>query len=410
MPFHFPLKITQKLTALCLKGLVLSSLCLVFGVQAADLTQIQKQIKQQEQKIAEQKREQNKLQSSLKSQENKINDVVGSLRETETSLKETKKIIAETNKQIQRLEQQEKTQKAKLAKQLDAIYRTGNPNSVVEHLLSEDAQKNDRMMVYAKHLNQSRMALLNDLKATRAQLDEQKAYLSGQQQEQQSQLSEQKKQQQELQKAKNERQTTLNQLNKTLERAQNKLETLKENEIALRNEINRAAQVAQQQEQREREQLAQKKQAEEKRTNRAYQPTEQEQQLIRSGSGLSGKYPRPVNGSILHRYGSTQVGEVKWKGVVISASAGTAVKAIASGRVILANWLSGYGQVVVIDHGKGDMSLYGYNQALFVRTGTLVKAGQKIAEVGNSGGQGRSALYFEIRRQGNAVNPMNWLR
>ena len=410
MPLQTPCKTLQKLTALGLQSLVCGALFWAFSAQAADLNQIQKQIKQQEQKIAEQKREQNKLQSSLKSQENKINDVVGNLRETETSLKETKKIIAETNKQIQRLEQQEKTQKAKLAKQLDAIYRTGNPNSVVEHLLSEDAQKNDRMMVYAKHMNQSRLELLNELKATRAQLNEQKAYLAGQQKEQQGQFAEQKKQQQELQKAKNERQSTLNQLNKTLERDQNKLETLKENEIALRNEINRAAQAAQQQEKREREQLAQKKQAEEKRTNRTYQPTEQEQQLIRSGGGLAGKYPRPVNGTILHKYGATQAGEVKWKGIVISASAGTAVKAIASGRVILANWLSGYGQVVVIDHGKGDMSLYGYNQAVFVRTGTLVKAGQKIAEVGNSGGQGRSALYFEIRRQGNAVNPMNWLR
>lgn len=383
---------------------------LAFSVQAGDLNQIQKQIKLQEQKIAEQKREQNKLQSTLKNQENKINDVVGNLRETETNLKETKRIIAETNKQIQRLGQQEKAQKAKLAKQLDAIYRSGNPNSVVEHLLSDDASKNDRMMVYAKHMNQARLNLLADLKATRAQLENEKAELANQQKLQQTQLSEHKKQRQELQKAQNERQSTLNQINKNLERDQNKLNTLKENENALRNEIARAAQAAEQQEKREREQLAQKKQAEEKRTNRTYQPTEQEQQLIRSGGGLAGKYPRPVNGSILNSYGSTQVGEVKWKGIVIAAPAGTAVKAIAGGRVILASWLSGYGQVVVIEHGKGYMSLYGYNQAVFVRSGALVNAGQKIAEVGNSGGQGRSALYFEIRRQGNAVNPMNWLR
>lgn len=397
-------KIAIKFTLLCCGGMIF------FSAHATELNKIQQQIKQQEQKIAEQKREQNKLQSTLKKQENKINDVVGNLRETETSLKETKRIIAETNKQIQRLEQQEKRQKAKLAKQLEAIYRSGNPNSVVEHLLSDEAHKNDRMMVYAKHMNQARLNLLEELKATRAQLEIEKAELANQHKAQQTQLSEHKKQRQALQKAQNERQNTLNQLNKTLERDQNKLNTLKENENALRNEIARAAQAAEQQEKREREQLARKKQAEEKRTNKTYQPTEQEQQLIRSGSGLSGKYPRPVNGSILNSYGSTQVGEVKWKGIVIAAPAGTAVKAIAGGRVILASWLSGYGQVVVIDHGKGYMSLYGYNQAVFVRSGALVNAGQKIAEVGNSGGQGRSALYFEIRRQGNAVNPMNWLR
>ena len=402
LPFK---KTVKNLTALFCGGILLS-----FSAQAADLNQIQSQIKQQEQKIATQKREQNKLQSSLKSQENQINDIVGSLRETETDLKETNKIIADTNKQIKLLEQQERQQKLKLAKQLDAVYRSGNPNSVIEHLLSDDAKNNDRMMVYSKHVNKTRLALIDKLKATRAQLDEQKNYLAQQQAEQQQQLSEQKKQQQALQKARNERQNTLTQLNKTLARDQNKLETLKANENALRAEINRAALAAQQQEKQEREQLAQKKQAEEKRTNKTYQPTAQEKQLMRSGAGLSGKYPFPVAGKILHQFGSIQAGEVKWKGIVIAAGTGAAVRAIAGGRVILANWLAGYGQVVVIDHGKGDMSLYGYNQAVFVRSGSLVNAGQQIAEVGNSGGQGRSSLYFEIRRQGNAVNPMNWLR
>lgn len=383
---------------------------LSFFARAADLNQIQSQIKQQEQKIASQKREQNKLQSSLKFQENKINDLVGSLRETESSLQETKKIIADTNKQIRLLEQQERQQKNKLARQLDAIYRSGNPNSVIEHLLSDDAKNNDRMMVYSKHMNKTRLALIDKLKATRTQLEEQKNYLAEQQAEQQQQLSEQKKQRQALQKVRNERQSTLTQLNRTLQRDQNRLETLKANENALRAEINRAAQAARQQEKREREQLAQKKQAEEKRTNKTYQPTVREKQLMRSGNGLAGKYPFPVAGKILHKFGSVQAGEVKWKGIVIAAGTGTAVKAITGGRVILASWLAGYGQVVVIDHGKGDMSLYGYNQAVFVRSGSLVNAGQKIAEVGNSGGQGRSSLYFEIRRQGNAVNPMNWLR
>ncbi|WP_386691712.1 Murein hydrolase activator EnvC [Lonepinella sp. MS14434] len=394
-----------KLTALFAVGLLVS-----LSTQATDLNQIKTQIKQQEQKIAQRKQEQNKLQSALETQENKINNVVGTLRETETSLKETQKIIAETNRQIKSLEQQQKKQKAKLAKQLDAIYRSGNPNSVVEHLLSDDAKNNDRMMVYAKHMNQSRLALLNELKATQQQLEQQKAYLSGQQQEQKTQLSEQKKQQQELQKAKHERQSTLNQLNKTLAQEQNKLDSLKANEQALQNEIKRAEQAAVVQEKKEREQLAQKKQDEEKRTNKVYQPTAQEQQLIRSGAGLNGKYAYPVSGKVLHNFGSIQAGEVKWKGIVISASSGTAVKAISGGRVILSNWLAGYGQVVVIDHGKGYMSLYGFNQAVFVKTGALVNAGQKIAEVGNSGGQSRSGLYFEIRRQGNAVNPLNWLR
>lgn len=85
--------------------------------------------------------------------------------------------------------------------------------------------------------------------------------------------------------------------------------------------------------------------------------------------------------------------------MVIAASEGTEVRAIADGRVILADWLQGYGLVVVVEHGKGDMSLYGYNQSALVSVGTRVRAGQPIALVGSSGGQGRPSLYFEIRRQ-----------
>ncbi len=107
----------------------------------------------------------------------------------------------------------------------------------------------------------------------------------------------------------------------------------------------------------------------------------------------------PVRGPLLHRYGEQLQGELRWKGMVIAASEGTEVRAIADGRVILADWLQGYGLVVVVEHGKGDMSLYGYNQSALVSVGTQVRAGQPIALVGSSGGQGRPSLYFEIRRR-----------
>ncbi len=96
------------------------------------------------------------------------------------------------------------------------------------------------------------------------------------------------------------------------------------------------------------------------------------------------------------------------KGSVTVASEGTEVKAIADGRVILADWLQGYGLVVVVEHGKGDI-VYGYNQSALVSVGSQVRAGQPIALVGSSGGQGRPSLYFEIRRQGQAVDPQPWL-
>ena len=280
-------------------------------------------------------------------------------------------------------------------------------------MLSDKGQNAERMKAYYEHLNQVRMGLIEELKNTQEQLAKQKAAIAEQHKTQQAQLAGQKKQQQELQKVQKERQSTLNQLNQNLTRDENKLEALKANENALRQEIQRAEQVARQQEQREREALAQKKQAEETKHHKPYQPTAQELQLLNSTAGLGTpkkQYGFPVAGKVVNSFGSTQMGELRWKGIVIAAGAGTPVKAIADGRVILANWLQGYGLMVIVKHGDSDLSLYGYNQSVTVKDGQLVKAGQKIGEVGNSGGQSKSGLYFEIRRKGVAVNPLGWLR
>ncbi|NPE70808.1 peptidoglycan DD-metalloendopeptidase family protein, partial [Dickeya dadantii] len=137
-----------------------------------------------------------------------------------------------------------------------------------------------------------------------------------------------------------------------------------------------------------------------------------ERSLMARTGGLgqpAGQYVWPVRGRTLHRFGEPLQGELRWKGLVIGASEGTEVRAIADGTVLMADWLQGYGQVVVLEHGKGDMSLYGYNQSALVSVGAQVKAGQPVALVGNSGGQNQPALYFEIRRQGQAVNPLPWL-
>ena len=385
---------------------------LSFAAPNEDLSKIHQQIQQQKQKIEQQKREQQKLQSTLKTQENQINSVIGQLRQTESDLKETRKNISDTDKQIKQLQKQEKEQKAKLAKQLDSAYRSGTNPSVAERMLSDKGQNAERMKAYYEHLNQVRMGLIEELKNTQEQLAKQKAAIAEQHKTQQAQLARQKKQQQELQKVQKERQSTLNQLNQNLTRDENKLEALKANENALRQEIQRAEQAARQQEQREREALAQKKQAEETKNHKPYQPTAQERQLLNSTAGLGTpkKHGFPVVGKVVNSFGSTQMGELRWKGIVIAAGAGTPVKAIADGRVILANWLQGYGLMVIVKHGESDLSLYGYNQSVAVKEGQLVKAGQKIGEVGNSGGQSKSGLYFEIRRKGVAVNPLGWLR
>jgi septal ring factor EnvC (AmiA/AmiB activator) len=118
----------------------------------------------------------------------------------------------------------------------------------------------------------------------------------------------------------------------------------------------------------------------------------------------------PLSGSLIARFGGTLPDGRRSSGLLIAASAGTPVRAVADGRVVFAEWMSGYGLICIVDHGNGNMSLYAYNDALLRNVGDDVHRGDPVASVGNSGGQGRPALYFELRRNGNPVDPAAWLR
>lgn len=124
-----------------------------------------------------------------------------------------------------------------------------------------------------------------------------------------------------------------------------------------------------------------------------------------------GKLSWPARGKITARYGSNRtVGSLTWRGVMIGAEEGGEVKAIYRGRVAFADWLRGFGLLIIVDHGDGYMSLYGHNQNLAKGVGDWVERGEVIATVGNSGGQDSSGLYFEIRHNGVPDNPLQWCR
>lgn len=126
---------------------------------------------------------------------------------------------------------------------------------------------------------------------------------------------------------------------------------------------------------------------------------------------LRGRLKWPVKGKVKRLFGkSRQAANLKWNGVLIPSPEGKDVKAISHGRVAYADWLRGYGMLVIIDHGDGYMTLYGYNQALYKETGDWVEEGEVIATVGRSGGQLKSGLYFEVRVKGQPSNPVKWCR
>lgn len=126
-------------------------------------------------------------------------------------------------------------------------------------------------------------------------------------------------------------------------------------------------------------------------------------------ASLKGKLRLPVRGNITNRFGSSREDSgISWKGLFIQANEGTEVKSVASGRVVFADWLRGFGNLVIVDHGDGYMSLYGNNQAILKQTGEIVRGGDAIASVGNTGGNETNGVYYELRRQSRPFDPLSW--
>ena len=127
-------------------------------------------------------------------------------------------------------------------------------------------------------------------------------------------------------------------------------------------------------------------------------------------ASLKGKLRLPTRGELMNRFGGPRSGgRLSWKGVFIHGPTGEEVRAVAAGRVVFADWMRGFGNLMIIDHGQGYLTIYGNNEALLKQVGDTVAAGDVVTTVGNSGGNPDSGLYFEIRYRGKAVDPLRWV-
>ncbi|MFC3396882.1 murein hydrolase activator EnvC [Brenneria rubrifaciens] len=408
----------QKLFARCASALCVGVLLLPGMSYSADnqqqLKTLQQDIAEKEKRVQLQQKQRGALVQQLKKQEQSIAQSSRQLRETRRILSALDEELNQLNASISRLQTQHLSQQRILSDQLDAAFRQGQHSALQLILSGEESQRSERILAYFGYLNEARQKSILALQQTRTELASQRKLLEQKQAQQNALLNDQQQQQQQLEQAQSERKNTLSTLESSLEKDQQQLTELRQNEARLRDQIARAEREARARAEREAREAARVREKEEraKRSGGSYKPTENERSLMARTGGLgrpSGQAVWPVRGRIEHRFGEPLQGELRWKGLVIAAPEGTEVKAIADGNVLMADWLQGYGLVVVVQHGKGDMSLYGYNQSALVSVGAQVKAGQPIALVGTSGGQSQPALYFEIRRQGQAVNPQPWM-
>ena len=125
---------------------------------------------------------------------------------------------------------------------------------------------------------------------------------------------------------------------------------------------------------------------------------------------LKGSLRLPVRGVVSNRFGAARQEGSNWKGLFIRAGVGSEVKAIAAGRVVFADWMRGFGNLMIVDHGGSYLSIYGNNEALLKQVGDSLRGGETIASVGNSGGNPESGLYFELRQNGQPIDPLKWVK
>lgn len=379
------------------------------------LKSVQQNIVNKEREVLQQKRQREKLLSQLQSQEQEIASVGAKLHDTQKRLTQLMAQITGLNDSVSQLERQQTKEKRELSEQLDAMFRLGKHGGIQTLLSGEDARREQRLQAYYGYLNQVRQQTITQLQQTGQQLAERKQQLQASKSSEQQFFEQQRVQQVKFQQARDARKKTLQQLEFSIVQGQQQLVQLRQNEVRLRDSITKAEATAREQAERDAREARQLRQRQQQaiKDGGSYQANDSERALIARTDGLGkpqGQAIWPVQGPLLHHYGDLIQGELRWKGIAIGAATGSEVKAIADGRVILVDWLQGYGLVIVIEHGKGDMSLYGYNQSALAKVGELVHAGQAVALVGDSGGQGQSALYFEIRRQGQALNPLSWLK
>lgn len=324
----------------------------------------------------------NSTERQLRDLEIKTSEIAGSLRQTETKLKEINTEIADSEQRREELREQQKQQMTQLEDQLVSAYMNGNHDFLKMLLNQQDPGQFERMLSYYQYMNAARVEEIEVIRRTQEEI----AALTEQLKQQQNQLAglqaEQEKQRAQLEQQQHQQEEKLAELQQQQRKDQSRVSQLEQSREQLEQVLS-AIETA----------LAQQKDV----------------RLV-GLQAVKNQLRWPSDGDVKRVFGQRREGPVDWKGVLIEGQNGQSVRSIANGRVVYADWLRGFGLVIVIDHGESYMSLYGHNQTLTKDVGDKVRKDEEIALMGQSGSRNRAALYFEIRHQGRPHNPSNWIR
>jgi murein hydrolase activator len=349
------------------------------------------------------------LQKELEKTSESQSEATDELRESERAISNSKRKLAELSlqhraadqtleklkQQAQQLETNIQNQQAMLSKLLYQQYLGGKQEYFKLLLNNHDPDQAAREMRYYEYITRSRSTWLNMLRVNLAQLNEVVQQTQQKSGEITALQAEENAQQKILEKDRLARQQVISQFAQQLKQQRHEIGRLQRDENRLSQLIAKLSKM-----------LTRQKDKgvfnNDKLPDNRFDGKPFEQ--------LKGKLTLPVMGEVVNKFGSARPDStVLWRGLMLRAANGQPVKSVAAGRVVFADWLRGFGNLLIIDHGKGYMSLYGNNETLYKQAGDVLRGGDTVAAVGNSGGNEDSGVYFELRHRGEPIDPLKWI-
>jgi len=361
----------------------------------------------------------NTLRQKVRNAEAKLNSVSNQLHQTKQEINKLTTKLLKSNAQKAKLLTQTDEQKNALAQQMQALYTSGKQSHLRLLLKQDDPSDISRTIKYYEYMNTHRLKKigiikkrLNKIKLVEQQIKQDTSKLQKLQQQQ-------SKKKKELKLAVSEKNKAHRKQRKVVRSKKQELASLRKEEARLKGVIQNLINKQKKEEKKRKEKEKKKKTetSEAKVSKNKKTKSKSKSKIVKRHfvpdkpfSALRGKLSWPVRGRITKNYGSARNSKITWKGVIISASGGTNVHAVARGKVEFSGRLNGYGYVTIIRHDKNYRSLYAYNRSIFKKAGDIVKTGEVIATVGNSGRLKKPGLYFEISKGVKRYNPAKWCR
>ena len=380
------------------RWLVLCSLILTGTVSASqqeELENLRRRIADMQSEIARTSESKSEAADALRASERAISDSNRKLAELTDQQREADLRLNALQSSQQQLHQSLSRQQLLLGKLLYQQYLGGKHEYLKLMLDNQEPNKVARDLQYFKYIARNRVAWLESLRRNLNALNSVSREVHTQSEALEKLRTEQATQKDKLKQDQRERQQVLGQVSKQLIQQRREITRLQHDENRLANLVAKISEM-----------LAKPKSKSLFHNDNVPgnrfdgKPFEQ----------LQGKLALPVRGEISNKFGATRPDStVVWKGLFIRSASGQTVKAVAAGRVVFADWLRGFGNLLIVDHGNAYMSLYGNNETLYKRVGDELHGGDTISTVGNSGGNADTGLYFELRHESKPLDPLKWL-